>query len=311
MSNIVIGVDGGGSATRVLIANESGEVLAHAEGPGSTMAPGRAEHSAGVIVGLVKSATEQLGEDAATSTTPSILYAGIAGTGRDQERRALEEELKDADIAEDVIVTTDAEIALYDAFGEGSGILLISGTGSIAFGRGPAGMMSRCGGWGTTFGDEGSGAWIGRKALSAVAAASDGREPETALTGAILTACQVNEPAELIPWAIAADTAAFAELAPIVLAAAVAGDQRANSLVNIAVEELVLHVRALAKQLFVDERAAFGVALAGGLLHKKSLMRKRIEQRLKVAVPGAQVRADEVNAARGAVKAAVRQMAGV
>lgn len=308
MSNIVIGVDGGGSATRVLVANESGEVIAQAEGAGSTMAPGRAEHSAGIITALIKTALENLGEEA---TTPAIIYAGVAGTGRDQERRALEDELKKADIAEDVIVTTDAEIALYDAFGDGAGILLIAGTGSIAFGRAPAGALARCGGWGTTFGDEGGGAWIGRRALSAVAAAADGREPETALTGAILTACQVNEAEELIPWAIAADTAAIAALAPVVIAAAVADDQRANSLVNIAVEELVLHVKALAKQLFVDERAAFGVALAGGLLHKRSLMRKRVEQRLKVAVPGAQVRPNEINAARGAVKAALKQMAAV
>lgn len=308
MSNLVVGVDGGGSSTRVLVANESGEVIAHAEGTGSTMSPGRAEHSSGVIVPLIKSALESLGENA---ERPSLVYAGIAGTGREEERRALEEELRNSDVADDAMVTTDAEIALYDAFGDGPGILLIAGTGSIAFGRGPTGVLARCGGWGTTFGDEGSGAWIGRRALSAVAAASDGREPETALTGAILTACQVNEPDELIPWALAADTAAFAALAPIVVAAAVAGDQRASSLINIAVEELVLHVRALAKQLFVDERAAYGVALAGGLLHKRSLMRKRIDQRLKVAVPSAQVRADEVNAGRGAVKAALKQTVGV
>src|SRR5687767_382510 len=128
MSNIVIGVDGGGSATRVLVANERGEVIAHAEGAGSTMSPGRAEHSAGIIVPLIKTALESL-ESEDGYYAPSIIYAGIAGTGRDQERRALEEELKKAEIAEDVIVTTDAEIALHDAFGDGgggAGILLIA-----------------------------------------------------------------------------------------------------------------------------------------------------------------------------------------
>src|SRR5439155_10137098 len=99
-------------------------------------------------------------------------------------------------------------------------------------------------------------AWIGRRALSIVTAAADGREPETALTGAILTAAQVNETNDLVGWAANAAPAQLASLAPVVLSVAEAGDLRANALVSLAVEELVLHVRALARQLFGDERAA-------------------------------------------------------
>ncbi|MFI5239970.1 MAG: hypothetical protein ACHQQP_09175, partial [Gemmatimonadales bacterium] len=73
-----------------------------------------------------------------------------------------------------------------------------------------------------------------------------------------------------------------------------------------AVEELALHVRALARSLFVDDRAAFDLALSGGLLHKGSLLRKRLERRLRTAVPGATVHAEEVDGARGAVKLALR-----
>jgi len=50
----------------------------------------------------------------------------------------------------------------------------------MAFGRGPSGQSARCGGWGPVCGDEGSGQWVGRRALSVVTAAADGREPETA-----------------------------------------------------------------------------------------------------------------------------------
>jgi glucosamine kinase len=142
-------------------------------------------------------------------------------------------------------------------------------------------------------------------ALAIVASAADGREPQTALTGAILTAAQVNDPTELIPWAIASNPKGFAALAPVVFNAASAGDMRANALVGLAVEELVLHIRALALKLFNDDRAAAPVAFSGGLLYKGSLLRKRLEQRLKSAVPGAQVRAQEIIAARGAVKAAL------
>src|SRR6185369_9428270 len=197
---------------------------------------------------------------------------------------------------------------LDDAFGEGPGILLISGTGSAAFGRGPAGQSARCGGWGPMCGDEGSGAWIGRRALSVVTASADGREPETALVGAVLTAAQVNEPRDLIAWANEATPAIFASLAPVVSSVADSGDLRANALISLAVEELVLHVRTLSRTLFGDERAATPVALTGGMLTKGTTLRKRLEQRLRSAVPGAQVHAAEVIPARGAVRGALRYL---
>jgi glucosamine kinase len=121
----------------------------------------------------------------------------------------------------------------------------------------------------------------------------------------VLTAAQVNEAQELVPWGIAATPRELAALAPVVFNVASAGDVRANSLVGLAVEELVLHIRALAMSLFGDERAAIPVAFSGGLLHKGSFIRKKLEQRLKSAVPGAQVRPAEIVAARGAVKSAL------
>jgi glucosamine kinase len=84
------------------------------------------------------------------------------------------------------------------------------------------------------------------------------------------------------------------------------GDLRANALLSLAAEELVLHVRTLARKLFGDERAACPVSLAGGLLSPGTALRKRVEHRLKSAVPGAQVRPDEVVPVRGAVRGALR-----
>ncbi len=302
-TDIVVGVDAGGSKTRVVVATSTGDTLAEVVGPAAAMSPGNAEHSATVIAGVVASALASAEQG---DRVPRSLYAGVAGTGRETEQLALQDALTRRELADEVVVETDAEIALADAFGEGAGIILIAGTGSIAFGRSPAGLIARCGGWGIAFGDEGSGAWIGRRALSVVAAAHDGREPETALTGAILTAAQVNEPEQLIPWAIAADKESLAALAPSVIAMAMQDDVRANSVIDMAVEELVLHIRALGKRLFVDDRAAFDVAFTGGLLGRGSLLRKRLERRLKTAVPGANVKAVEIDAARGAVKLALR-----
>lgn len=306
MIDLVAGIDGGGSKTRVILADGEGNHLADVTGAGSAMAPGRADHSAEVIGSLVRQALAEAGVD---EQRLKALVAGVAGVGREPEARALTVALEDLEIADVVTVQGDGEIALTDAFGSGAGIILIAGTGSIAYGRSPSRVLARCGGWGPAFGDEGSGAWIGRKALAVVASAADGREPATALTGAVLTAAQVNEPPQLIPWGIAAKPKELAALAPVVFNAASAGDIRANALVGLAVEELVLHVRALAVKLFGDDRAASPIAFSGGLLQKGSFLRKRLEQRLRSAVPGAQVRAGEIIAARGAMKDALTRIA--
>jgi glucosamine kinase len=306
MSEIVIGVDGGGSKTRVLVGTVDGEVLATADGPKSAVSPGQAAHSADVIAELV---TRALGEIAQPGAVfPRVIYCGVAGTGREEERRALHDALDAKELAEEVVIDSDGLIAMYDAFEDRAGILLVVGTGSIAYGRSPAGEIVRCGGWGPAFGDEGSGGWIGRRALGIVAASSDGREPATALLFPILAATGCEDVEDLIPWAAAADARAFATLVPVVFSTAAAGDQRASALITLAAEELVLHVRALARQLFTDERAAVAVALSGGLMDRGSPFRKRLEQRLKSAVPGANLRSEEVLPARGALRAAARRI---
>lgn len=307
MTDLVAGVDGGGSKTRLILADAAGTHIADVVGPGSAMAPGRGDHSAGVVAELVRQAFAEAGLE---RTRLRALVVGVAGVGRPNEQRELTAALEDLELADEISVEGDGEIALTDAFGMGPGIILIAGTGSIAYGRGPSRTLARAGGWGPALGDEGSGAWIGRKALAIVASAADGREPATALTGAILTAAEVNEPQQLIPWAIASSPGELAALAPVVFTAALAGDARANALIGLAVEELVLHVRALAIRLFMDERAAAPVAFSGGLLGKGSILRKRLEQRLRSAVPGAQVRPAEIVAARGAVKSALA-LAGI
>jgi glucosamine kinase len=305
---LIAGVDGGGSSTKVLIADESGRELSSFEGAPSVLRPGGAVESARVIAESVLAAR-------AVSEQPDgpllVICAGVAGAGRMAAREALAAELERAAIAEDVVVDSDAAVAMEDALGPHSGILLLAGTGSVAFGRGPTGAFARCGGWGAACGDEGGGYWLGRRALSVVTAASDGREPETSLLGAVLTAAEVNSVEELASWAATADVRQIARLAGAVLREAEQGDVRANSLVSLAAEELVAHVRTLAKQLFGDERSGHAVALSGGLMAPGSLMRKRVEDRLVSAVPGGVVRPEPVVPARGALRIAQRTLAAV
>lgn len=307
MTTVVVGVDGGGSKTRVLVADARGETLGSCEGAASAVRPGATEHSADVIASCVSEALAAVG---LAHVRPAALCVGVAGVGRPTEREELWRALTTREVAAEVVVLPDAQVALDDAFGDGPGILLVAGTGSVAFGRGPTGTEARVGGWGPVCGDEGSGAWIGRRALSVVTASLDGREPETALVGAVLTAAELNEPGELVAWAAAATPAQLATLAATVVSAAEGGDLRANSILDLAAEELALHVRALARQLFADERATCPVAFAGGLLHTGSSLRKRLEHRLKSSTPGAQISAGEVCPERGAMRVALAAIGG-
>ena len=305
MNGLFVGVDGGGTHTRVLIVDEQGAELATAEGPGSAIQPGATSRSPHTIRDAVLKARAEF-----TDRPIRSLCIGVAGAGRDEERDTLQAALETDRIAGTVVVLTDAEIAIEDAFGAGPGVLLSAGTGSIAYGKGPTGVMARCGGWGPVIGDEGSGAWIGRRALGIATASYDGREPESSLGDAIRSTLGLESMEQLIPWAAAASPADFGRLAPVVLEVAATGDLRANSLVTLAVEELALHVRTLARKLFSDERAAFRLAMHGGLLAPKSLLRRRLEQRLKSIAPGATVLTDRVVPERGAAKFAMRE-AGV
>lgn len=303
MSYLIVGVDGGGTKTKVIVADAQGKELGTATGGGSAARPGQTTRAAEVIAETVAAALAACDR---TGDIPRVLCAGLAGAGRDAERQAMRRALGKLGIADRIIIEPDATIAMEDAFGDGPGILLVSGTGSSCFGRSPTGQFSRCGGWGLTIGDEGSGAWIGKRALSVVAAAADGREPETALLPAVLTALELETSDGLVAWAADADPAALAQLSTTVVTVAATGDQRASSLLALAAEELVTHVRALARQLFSDERAAIPVALSGGLMERGSFLRKLVESRLKSSVPGAIVRQEPVVPVHGAIRLAMQ-----
>jgi glucosamine kinase len=302
---VIVGVDGGGTKTRVIVADMKGKTLARAEGTGSAVRQGHEDEAAETIAQTIDVAMQKANRDGARI---SVCVVGVAGGGQERAQQALWSALARRRIADDIVVQADATSAIDDAFGDGPGVMIISGTGSAAFGRSPDGRLERCGGWGPSFGDEGSGGWLGRRALGVVAAAYDGREPETALLGAILTATECESPEQLIKWAVDATPAKYATLVPVISQVAASGDLRANALVSICVEELVLHVRTLARKCFGDERAAIPVALHGGVMARGSLIRKRLEQRLKSAVPGAMVRAEEVDGTRGAVRKAQRMI---
>lgn len=298
MSFFVVGVDGGATRTRAVVLDASGSELARAEGR-NAIASAVDPHPAAESVAEVSSAAAR---KAGLALPADGLWAGLTGAGREEARLAVEEEILRRGAARRVRVGTDIAAAFHDAFGDGPGILLIAGTGSIASGRAEDGRQARAGGWGHHLGDEGSGYALGAAALRRVAWQADGRAPRTGLTEAVLASLGFERPEQLIPWAAAAAKRDVAALAPTVGAAAAAGDPAAQEIVARAVPDLEAHVAALRTRLGPWSREP-SVALTGGLLQPGRPLRAPLEAAL--AGRGIPVESRDPDPALGAARLAL------
>lgn len=273
MARVLIGADVGGTKTAVAVSRD-GKIVGRADGPGAAVRPGRALVSASTIADVVRQALS-----AAGLILGDVLMVGAAGTGREPERIELRNALRGENVASNVLVTTDIEIALAAAFADGPGIVVSAGTGSVAVGRDRTGKRYRIGGYGWQMGDEGSGYAIGRGSLGAVSRAMDGRSPRTALSERLLKATRSGDYDDLVRWAAGASPAEVAALAPHVLAVAAAGDPLAQGIADYAARELSQLAICLVPKM--DVTPPVPVAFTGGLLGSDQPLRKALLAKLE------------------------------
>ena len=271
--SICIGVDAGGTKTAVLIANGD-RIIARATGAPGAVRPGRALQAASRITATVRQALTGAG-----LLHGDVLVVGAAGVGRDPERTELREFLRGERLAEKVLVTGDLDIAFEAAFGAKPGIVLVSGTGSVAVGRAPDGVLHRRGGYGWQMGDEGSGYAIGRAALLAVGQARDGRGGATLLSDLILTNGPAKDFDELVRWSTTAEPGEVAALAPLVFEAAGRKDATAGLIVTQAAGSLAEMVTSLVS--CYGKSGAIRVALTGGNLATGRTLRAPVLEHLR------------------------------
>lgn len=294
--DVLVGVDGGATRTRVVVATRGGDRLTRLEGPGSLVRAALPDAGVGQLVEHLRNAMHQ----ASREPPAHALCCALAGAGRAEERQRVETMLRDEGLATRIRVIPDVDAAFRDAFRDGDGILLLAGTGSIAVAR-HGGRAARAGGWGAAFGDEGSAFAIGRAALAAVARAHDGRGPATSLTDAVLRHTDCAAPEALIAWAEQANKADIAALAPAVLHAT--EDPAANVILDEAAAALLAHVRALLARLG-PWKTMPGLAFAGGALAPDSPLRHALLRHLEAQSVPVAPRAVLVDAARGALSLA-------
>ncbi len=275
---IYLGIDGGGTQTTCAVGDEE-KVLASAVAGGSNMVR-LGEHESRINLHLaIRQACQ------AASVTPEQVDAvvvGIAGASVPPVKETIAAIVRDL-VPGDIEVVGDMVIALEAAFAGLPGIVVISGTGSVAFGRGPRGEFARAGGWGPAISDEGSGQWIGRRAVGAIMRALDSVET-TPLLGEVLRAWNLESLEALVQKANSSPPPDFAQLFPAVQAAAVAGDQVSRHLLVAAGDELAGVAGLVIRRLWSPDDV-FRVALGGGIFTYSAIMRLAFWSQLRADWP--------------------------
>ena len=301
----VLGIDAGGSKTVCQVGDPQGRVLREARGAGANL------QSAGelqVEMALHDVMTEAL---AGIDQVPAAICIGMAGVDRPNDGRVMRAILSRLCRGSRALVVNDALIALEAGAPGAPGIVLIAGTGSIAYGRDAGGHAARAGGWGHVLGDEGSGFWLGRQALRAVLRAADQRSPRTELAPAILAHFGVSREQELVQpvYEGGLKPKLVAALAAIVGDVAEAGDAVAQRIVEVGADELAQAAASVGRRLGLID-VEIPLPLAGGVFRGVPRMRARVAERLAELLPLAHPALLAVEPATGALRLAAALLHG-
>ena len=331
--DLLIGADVGGTTSRVVACETDGTLKAF-----SSAAGGNIRSSGAAALDHVFEAIGQVLEDAGPGRVIGA-HLGIAGAGaakyEDIRASCVERGVRLGIDAAALAVTTDLETAFAACSSEGEGLLLLAGTGAVAAVFLDYQVVGRCDGLGWLLGDEGSGTWIGLRALQSVARSIDHRGTETSLTEPVLRALSgqdgrdagdgdhagtarhqahpVDVRQQMIADAYRLQPAAFASLAPLVVQHAADGDPVSQGIVAEAAAALARCARGAVADAYGDGAPPAGVAvLAGGLLGVGGQLHDRVSDALNIELPMMPVVPDAAGAPPvvGALRLAARR-AGV
>lgn len=276
----VIGIDGGGSKTRGRLVYGEQQVQ-RVIGSTRVGVVGFTE-ACERVVQLLVDLTNDAGID---KSEIDAVVVGVAGIWLEEERQRFAHLLRiiarDSGFnLQDLIATSDAEIALRGAFGSEAGIMLIAGTGTITLGKNKQGDLIRSGGWGIEIDDEGSGAWIGKKGLSACVKAIDGRGIQTSLLHKLADRypqISLKFPRTIVS-AFMDKVFEYHHLTQMVLEEAENGDSVCLEIVQEAAERLHENIMAVAKNI---PGIPLPVSFLGGLLENNTLIARELLNKIK------------------------------
>ncbi|HTJ58978.1 MAG TPA: BadF/BadG/BcrA/BcrD ATPase family protein [Devosiaceae bacterium] len=262
----VLAIDGGGSKTLIALADSSGKVTAMASGRGiNPMDNPHWRDDLGELFRALGHGSAHIA--GAAAALPA--YGEVASVSQAQHE-AMAELLSPVPRR----ILNDVDAAHYGAFAGKAGILVLSGTGSMAWARDAEGNSFRVGGWGEAIGDEGSSYWIGMRTIGLASQSIDGRADAAGLVEGLFTFLDLdrsNPQDSLTAWVagLVHGRSGIAALSFLIDQLAEKGDPDARAIIDAAADHLALHATAIAKHLG-KERHAW--SYAGGTFRSRTLL---------------------------------------
>ncbi len=311
-----LGIDGGGTKTTCAAGDESHLLATAMAGPSNIVRVGELQARESLQQSVLQAC-------AAAGIVPAqVAHTCVGGSGAARpELAAIVRRLLAEILATPIDVVGDMQTALEAAFDAGPGVIVIAGTGSIAYGRDPHGTSVRAGGWGFAIGDEGSAHWIGRAAVSTVLRASDpfsvdlacsdtrGGTLENPLPNSSLAAalCKAWGVTSLVDLARAANSIPPPDFAALFPAVAASQDALATQVLSRAGTELAQVAAVVIHRLFSKGQAAsVPVAMVGGVFRHAALVRQVFYNELRALDPRVEVNPQVVDPVEGALRMARR-----
>ncbi len=294
MSQLVLGIDGGGTKTLATICDLYGQKLGVGQAGASNIDDVGPELATQNIAQAVNSARAE----AKLETEPfASAFLGLAGIVSPEDRQLVRGIATSLNLAPIIEVDHDCCIALAGGLSGREGIVLIVGTGSSCYGRNVAGQTWRAGGWGSLVSDEGSGYDIGRQSLIAAVRAIDGRGATTGLTNLMLELLGVTHPDQILHrlYVTGLTRTEIAAFAPPVLALAEQGDAIALEILRRGWQQLSECVVAVAKKLGLEQSE---IVLVGGI--SNSWVKTSIQSVILESLPKCKVVEPELSPVLGA-----------
>jgi|SRR5579864_958860 len=296
---LYLGIDAGGTKTDCALSNGA-ELLGQATGETCKLARVGREKARTGLQSVIKRACESA---RVLPADVQHVCIGMAGASLPEAVSWAQDVVREIIPSGTIYVAGDHIIAHRAAFGTSHGVLVISGTGSIAFGRNPAGETARAGGWGPNISDEGSAFWVGREAVVAALHAYDLGSGDGML--ALIASAWKIAPEEVVRMANAAEPR-FGELSGPVATAAERGDPAAADIVNRAGKCLAILAHAVIRRLW-PQGGVVPVGLAGGVLQGSALVRSAFKESMRTLYPQAALSFAVVRPVLGALEIAAQR----
>jgi N-acetylglucosamine kinase-like BadF-type ATPase len=307
VDRFLLGIDGGQTSTKSLLAQPDGTIVAAGEGSASDHfhIEGGIERNRRALHGTIETALERGG------VVPSAVYAvalGLTGAPPEGEaRRPVYDVILEVLSPEHITIHPDYVTNLIGASSGGPGVVLVAGGGAIGYGIASDGREALAGGYGYLMGDEGSAFKIGLAAIRAATFHHDFRGEPTTLTQSVADYFGIDSLRDLprVVYKAGFERNRISLLAPIVATAADEGDLVAGRILDAAGRSLGLVALGVLRQLF-RSGTTVDVFLTGGVFNIGSRITEPLREVLAEDWPTAATRAPRFPPAVGAVIVAAR-----